>query len=158
MHYEVFNEEFIQNDLAYHTQEHMERTYKEATKASTQKTMSLNDILNPEFLSCNWEKKSLTFRFHIEPWMLNTGGNVHGGMIAAISDLTMGILVRYIKGSASCVTVHLGIEYMRGIPSKGDIIVEATAEKTGRNIYFMAAKVYRFNDGKLAATASAEFI
>lgn len=158
MHYEVFKEETIRNDPAYRTQEHMERTYKEATKPSARKTMSLNDSLDPEYVSCSWERQMLTFRFHIKPWMLNTGGNVHGGMIAAVCDLTMGILVRYIKGAASCVTVHLGMEYMRGIPSTGDIIVEATAEKTGRNLYFMTAKVYRSDDGKPAASASAEFM
>ncbi|MGN0290424.1 MAG: PaaI family thioesterase [Lachnospiraceae bacterium] len=158
MRYEVFEEDIIRIDPAYRTQEHMEHTYIEATKPSVHKMMSLNDSLEPEFVSCSWEKKMLTFRFHIKPWMLNTGGNMHGGMIASICDLTMGILVRYIKGSASCVTVHLGMEYMRGIPPTSDVVVQATAEKTGRNMYFMTAKVYRSDDGKIAASSSAEFM
>ena len=83
---------------------------------------------------------------------------MHGGMTASMCDMTMGILARYMKKSANCVTVHLDVEYMRGIPSDDNVYVTAGVEKVGKTIYFMSAKVYRASDGKLAAGAHATFM
>lgn len=158
MRYEVFDENIIRNDPAYRTQEHMERTYREAVKSSAQETLALNNELSPEFVFCSWKDQSLTFRFRNRPWMLNPGGNMHGGMTASMCDLTMGILARYMKGSIKCVTVHLGVDYMRQIPSGDNVIVEAKVEKEGKKVFFMSARVYRVSDGKLSATANATFM
>lgn len=158
MRYEVFEESVIKNDPAYRTQEHMEHIYMEATKPDAHESLSLNNLLSPEFISCSWEDKSIKLLFRSKHWMLNTGGNMHGGMIASVCDLTMGILARYLKGSVNCVTVSLGVDYLRGIPADGDVIVEAKAEKAGRRVIFLTARVYRLPDRKLAATANATFM
>lgn len=158
MRYEVFEEKSIRKDPRYRTQEHMEWIYREATKPSAQESISLNDSLSPVFRSCSWEDKTLQLRYHNRPWMLNINGHMHGGMIASACDMTMGILVRYVKGTNNCVTASLNIDYMRGISAEEDITVEAVAEKTGRNITFLSAKVYRMSDGKMAARASATFM
>lgn len=158
MRYKIFDDESIQKDPEYRTQEHMERIYREATKPSTQENISLNDALSPVFLSCNWEDKTLRLCYHNQPWMLNVNGHMHGGMVASVCDMTMGILARYVKGTNNCVTVSLNVEYMRGISSEEDITVEAEVEKAGRNIIFLSAKVYRISDGKMAARANATFI
>ena len=90
--------------------------------------------------------------------MQNTGGNIHGGMLASVCDMAMGILARYMKGSADCVTVSLGVDYMRKVPADVDLLVESRVEKAGRNVYFMSARVYRMSDLKLAVTANATFM
>lgn len=130
----------------------------ESGKPHFQEEVCLNDCLDLEFLSCSWEQRTLTLLFRTKPWMLNSGGNMHGGMIATVCDLTMGLLACYVKGSFSCVTVHLGMEYLRGISSESDVIVEARVEKAGRNLLFMSAKVYRLPDREVASIASAEFM
>lgn len=158
MRYEVFDKISDEKDSDYLTQKKMEEVFKEAAKPAPDDRLSLNDRLEPVFQSCSIEEKSVTLLFHTEPWMSNTGGSMHGGMTAALCDMTMGFLARYFKGSASCVTIHLGVEYVRGILPKGDVTVKAVAEKTGRNIYFMSAKVFRSSDGELAAFATAEFM
>ena len=157
MKYNQFREEVIRKDPDWMSQPHMERTFQYATEPCDTRE-ALNDILSPEFISCNLEEKSLVYKYRVKDWMLNTNVALHGGMTASFCDLTMGILARYFKGSVDCVTVHLAIEYMRGIPSDEEIMVEAKAEKTGRNVFFMSAKVYRQSDGKLVASASAEFM
>ena len=158
MRYEVFNESVIKNDPDYLTQEHMERTYVEATKPTTRAEYSFNEHLDPEFRSCSLREKTLSLLYHMKPWMLNTGGSMHGGIIASLSDMSMGLLVRYFKGSSECVTVHLGVEYLRGIAPESDVIVECKAEKAGKRVIFLTSKVYVAEGGKLAAIATAEFI
>ena len=83
---------------------------------------------------------------------------MHGGMIATFCDLTMGLLSRYYKRSQSCVTVHLSVEYARSVSPEGDVMVKATMEKAGRNIYFTSAKAFRCTDNCVAALATAEFM
>lgn len=159
MRYEVFDESWFWETPDHGSQEHMERAMKVVTQRTVeQRPISFNDLLNPVFEDCSMQDASLTLRFHTEPWMGNTGGNMHGGMVAAICDLTMGLLVRYFKEMQACVTVHLSTEYARGVTMTGDVLVKATLEKAGRNIYFATAKVYRTSDGQMAALASAEFM
>lgn len=157
MRYEIFNE-INKDDPEYMTQNHMEGVFREAAQASLDNKVSLNDSLDPKFLDCSNEAGSLTMVFHTEPWMINTGGSMHGGMIAACCDMTMGLLVRYFKCSKQSVTVHLGVEYARDVPPEGDIAVKATMEKAGNMIYFLTAKVYRSTDEQMAAMATAEFV
>ena len=42
----------------------------------------LYNKMQVEFYSCNYEKKSLTFRFPIQRWELNHMSTIHGGIIA----------------------------------------------------------------------------
>ncbi|MBQ6386495.1 MAG: PaaI family thioesterase [Lachnospiraceae bacterium] len=158
MRYEVFQESVIRQDPDYLTQKHMERTYIEATKPTKEAHISFNEHLDPEFRSCSVEEKTLRLLYHMKPWMLNTGGSMHGGIIASLSDMSMGLLARYFKGSSECVTVHLGVEYLHGIAPESDVIVECKAEKVGKRVIFLTSKVYVAESGKLAAIATAEFM
>ena len=157
MRYEVFSEEIMKSD-AYMSQEHMQQVFSEAASTAKEDRISLNDRLDPDFIACSVEENSLTLMFHTEPWMANTGGTMHGGMIATFCDLTMGLLSRYYKRSQSCVTVHLSVEYARSVPPVGDVLVKATMEKAGRNVYFTSAKAFRCTDNSTAALATAEFM
>ena len=158
MRYEVFKDAEVMNSLDYMTQEHMQDVFTKATMVSDDEKDSFNDRLGPEFISCDAEECSLTLLFHTEPWMCNKNGNMHGGMIASVCDLTMGLLSRYYKRTHSCSTIHLGIEYARGVSPEGNVIVKAVMEKAGRNVFFTSAKVYRSTDDCLAALATAEFM
>ena len=144
-------------DPAYRTQEHMEQVYRILTEPDPE-GRGMNDMLAPQFESCSWEDRKLVFRYRVQSWMQNPVGNMHGGAIAAACDLTMGVLARYIKGSSASVTVHLAVEYVRGIPGDDELVVEAQAEKNGKTMHFMTAKAYRVSDGELAAFSTGEFM
>lgn len=158
MRYEVFEKGSLQKDPEYPSDVHMQRVIREAVMPSAQEAISLNESLSPSFLFCSWEDKLIRLLYHNRPWMLNTNGHMHGGMIASVCDMTMGLLSRYVKGTNKVVTVSLNIDYLRGISADEDIMVEAKVEKAGKNIVFLSAKVYRMSDVKMAASAMATFM
>lgn len=157
MRYEVFRDSFADNK-EYMTQAHMEHIFREFTRPGDGDRTSLNEHLEAEFVSCDIEEGSLTLMYHIDPWMLNVMGSLHGGMIATICDLSMGLLTRYYKGYGTCVTVHLSVEYTRDVPAESDLLVKAVMEKGGKNVFFTSARAYRTTDNKLAAVTTAEFM
>ncbi|EGG80498.1 hypothetical protein HMPREF0992_00461 [Lachnospiraceae bacterium 6_1_63FAA] len=77
----------------------------------------LYNKMQVEFYSCNYEKKSLTFRFPIQRWELNHMSTIHGGIIAAAIDTTCGAIVRNVSGSKIIPTINLNINYLSpGLP------------------------------------------
>ncbi len=158
MRYHVFDSERLLSDPCYGTQEHMEKVFAEAALPNEDGLEGINEHFPVEFVSCSREEKSVTYRYFIEPWMLNPSGHMHGGVTATICDITMGVLFRYLKGTSAGVTVHMSVDFTRGIPGDGFVTVTAKAEKTGRNIHFLTAWLYRSSDGELAAFASGEFV
>lgn len=156
MYYDIFKN--LDKDPDYRTQAHMEHTIKMLTGKKSEEICSFNEKLSPQFVSCSLENRELVLRFRIESWMLNPAGNVHGGIIAAGCDVTMGMLFRYLRGRETGVTVALNLRYMRGLPEEDSFTVQARADKEGRNVYFISAGVYRASDHQLAAAATAEFM
>ena len=58
----------------------------------------------------------------------------------------------------SCGVVRIWYKYLSNAALGLLMIVEAKAEKAGRRVIFLTARVYRLPDRKLAATANATFM
>lgn len=111
-----------------------------------------------EFYSCNYEKKSLTFRFPVQKWELNHMSTMHGGMIAAVIDTTCGAIVRNISGSKSTPTINLNINYLRPAFSEDVLLVTATVDRAGRKICNVHAECKSEKTQNMIATATANFM
>ena len=80
-------------------------------------------------------------------------GTVHGGILCALADATMGIaFASMLRGKQSAVTVELKINFLRPI-WKGRLIALAQVFQRGRRLGYVECKV---SDelGRLAAKAS----
>ena len=141
------------------SQAHMERVFEAVCSSEVQdSSQRLNDMLKAEFAGCDANEKTLTMVFKAWDWMSNPGGTLHGGMIATSMDMTLGMLARFYKETRKTVTMQLDIRYMRTIEIGDTFRVCAKAEKAGRNVVFLSAKVFAGDERKLAADASAIFI
>lgn len=156
MNYSAFRE--LESNDDYGTQQNMERIFHSVLEETDETIWCFNECLAPKFVSCSWEKMELTVRYDVSSWMLNPSGIVHGGVISAGCDLAMGMLVRYLKRNAECVTVQMQMQFIRRIPGSGSFIVKAKADRAGRTLYFMSAHVFRSSDAELFAASSAEFM
>ena len=67
--------------------DYLNYTVEEAAK-------SINAKLPYTVIDHNFEDKSITYRFRTEEWMQNPYGSVHGGLIATMLDLAMGVTTR----------------------------------------------------------------
>ena len=86
----------------------------------------------------------------------NARGFVHGGLIAALTDKAMGHSCgRRMRGTASLVTVSMGIDFIASAQVGQWLTVEADVIKTGSTICF--AQCLAKADGAVIARANGTF-
>ncbi|MDD6160751.1 MAG: PaaI family thioesterase [Oscillospiraceae bacterium] len=91
---------------------------------------SLGPRLAPALESCNGPELRLDLRFHTASWMANPAKNVHGGIVAAILDTTMGITTGVIYNQMT-PTVTMTVNYSLPVPLDTDVICRAHVIHTG---------------------------
>ena len=86
----------------------------------------------------------------------NLGGLVHGGVLATLADMAMGLAVRSaIEPGRRHVTIELGIHYVRAT-RPGRIHGVGRVVRVGSQVAFASAEI-RDISGRLLATASGTF-
>lgn len=90
--------------------------------------------------------------FAVREDMLNPQGSLHGGIIAAALDVSMGHLINRVTGGPG-LTLEMKVSYMRpAMP--GRVVCTGAFLKQGRSISAMEARMTG-EDGKLRAMATA---
>ncbi len=161
MDYGVFDrleEEEFRLQAGETEQGRMERILQQALAASPGQEEIFNDRMRPEFAGCDAKERVLKLKFPVEKWQQNPNGVLHGGIIAAMMDITFGVLSRYYAGCGKIVTVQMNLDFMRRIPVEGSVCVIARVDKAGRRISFLSARLMDGEAGKLASEASAVFM
>ena len=97
------------------------------------------------------DKEELKITFDVNDMLLNPQGSLHGGVIAAVMDISMGHLLNKTVGKGA--TIEMKIQYLRPL-NQGRVTCEGRFIKKGRTLSFMES---RLSDqaGKLAAVATA---
>ena len=95
---------------------------------------SIIGMMNPVFVSCNSEEKSMSVMFTTKPWMRNPVGILHGGITAAMLDNAMGMLVRYYNSGHLAPTVNMSVDYIRQIPINEPIVVKGYIVSCGATL------------------------
>ena len=91
----------------------------------------------------------------LEPELRNRSGNLHGGALFSLVDITMGLACSSAHGfDKQSVTVECKINYMRAV-AEGEVICTSTVLHAGRRTLVVEADV-RQND-KLVAKAQGTF-
>lgn len=116
----------------------------------------INDMLAPEFVSCSAETPALTLSFSVREWMLNPKGTLHGGIMATMLDMTIGMLIRFSRKTNHVSTVSLSLNYLRPV-HEGVAVVCARIRKAGRNVVFAEAKLID-GQSQLCTSAIATFM
>jgi uncharacterized protein (TIGR00369 family) len=100
------------------------------------------------------EPERLVLEFIMREEMGNPAGLVHGGLIAALIDETIGAMMFYVGEPHFKKSVSLNVNFLSGA-RPGDVLhVEARLVKTGKNISFGEAKVIRKDDERVIATGN----
>ena len=119
---------------------------------------TLNPMLDAHLLSCSRTEQTLTVWAEPQPWMANPGGILHGGIIAAYMDMIMGLLCRYCSGGDMPVSIHVDVDYLRAVPIRGRICVEARINRIGASLCFAEARVWSADrPERLLATAGGTY-
>lgn len=101
-----------------------------------------NAMLNPRFISCDYNKKSVLIAMDTQNWMTNPSQIVHGGVTASILDFAMGLLARCSTTGYMTPTVSMDVSYLRPVPLEKTVFVEAQITMAGFSVCHVTAKVW----------------
>lgn len=116
----------------------------------------LNDMIDPQFVDCDPEKMSCRVRYKKFKWEDNGRGEVHGGVISAMMDTTMGINAIALT-TDSVSTSDMTISFLRPFVGKS-FIIESEAVQVGSRVIRLMAKAYDEDTGKCLAMSTGSFM
>ncbi|RAL25667.1 PaaI family thioesterase [Thermoflavimicrobium daqui] len=104
------------------------------------------------------DKDTYEFRIPITPFMMNSIGIVHGGIIASLADSTMGSLVnKSIPDGSGAVTSELKINYLR--PGIGkELISRAKLVHKGYTLVVSQCEITNERGQKIAFATSTFYV
>lgn len=111
-----------------------------------------------ELVSCDYEKKELLLRYPIQEWELNHMNTMHGGLIGVAMDSSGGLLLRSLTHLEKTPTTNMSINYLTPAMRGDNLMVQAIAERIGRNLANVYVKGYSEHTGKIVATATINYM
>ena len=115
---------------------------------------TLNGRLAAELESCSDEEQELSLRFPLLDWQVNGLGTLHGGMVNAMLDLAMSMVVYCFSRKSIPPTVSMTTNYLRPVPMEGGcVLIRARLTSLGRRNATAYSEAVIPASGKTACTA-----
>jgi len=97
-----------------------------------------------------------TASLEVVPELHNPNGVVHGAVLFAVVDTSMGAAtMSSLEAGLACTSIEVHLRFLRAVVS-GRIVAESTVVKGGRRVVQLDARVHD-EAGNLIATASGSF-
>ena len=130
-----------ENDLT--CQAGMERAIRDYLARLAQNSDgTFNGMLAAHLTGCDYEKRTLTLQVDTKTWMENPSGVVHGGVSAAMLDMTMGTLARYFSGGGMTPTVSMTVNYLHPVPVNARVFLQAELSMQGFTLCYASGKLW----------------
>lgn len=116
-----------------------------------------NHVTFDDFLKINLsnlEEGYAELEMTVEEEHLNLIKIVHGGILASIADIAMGIAC--ISCKKKVVTTEMNISYVRSVGVNSKLIAKASVDNNGNNLMRTSCSVFS-EDGKLLVKAMGTF-
>ena len=141
------------------TQEGMEAVFRAFSAGwPAEQAGRISAMCRPGFVGCSFEDKSLCLSYVVQDWMRNYADVMHGGVVATVFDLTMGLLSCFCTGGLLTPTTNMQVTFLRPIPAGETLLVEAVCDMSGKTLFAATAKARLASaPDKVTATASAAF-
>lgn len=117
---------------------------------------TINAMMNMHLISSDYDNKTIVIAFDIEGWQMNPAGNMHGGMIAAALDITMGGAAYSSSDAKFTPTISMSLNYVSSVKA-GDVLeIEGICDHVGSRLVQVRgiARVH----GKVVATANGSYV
>jgi len=126
---------------------------KELGFINTKMAETLNGRLKGELESCNDDLLEIVLKFPLEQWLVNGLGTLHGGMSAAMMDLTMSMAVFCFSRKSIPPTISMTTNYLRPIPMEGYVFIRARLTSLGKRNATAFCEAVIPGSGKVACTS-----
>jgi uncharacterized protein (TIGR00369 family) len=139
--------------LKIYNQKQMEEVTRRSMETICRDTASFNAMIAPQFAECDFDGMTMTIEYPVQRWELNPAGILHGGIIAAIFDVSMAALILpYAGGFAP--TINLDIKFIRPVKEGDALVVRAHIISLGKNMAHAEAKAYSKAAGTVSSAAT----
>ena len=116
----------------------------------------LSEMMEPEFVSCDAESRVTVNRYNRFKWEENGRGEVHGGVVSAMLDTSMGITaVSFIQQNVA--TADMSVSFIRPFSGR-QFLVTSEVIHIGRRLIRLNARATDEETGKLLATGTSSFM
>lgn len=131
----------------------MEEVIRQAVKMGCRNAEFFDTMITPEFVDCDFGGMAVTLAYQIKKWELNPAGTLHGGIIAAIFDVSMAALILpYAGGFAP--TINLEVKFIKPVKEGDTLVVKAAIVSFGKNMVHAEAKAYSKTGDALSSTGT----
>lgn len=116
----------------------------------------LSNMLEPEYIACDPAKKLTRIRYKRFKWEENGRGEVHGGVISAMMDTSMGITaMAFLAHDVS--TADMSISFIRPFSGRS-FVIESEVIHLGRRMVRLSARAFDEETNKLLASGTSNFM
>jgi len=117
----------------------MERAFRDCARRVQQEPGdNFNRMLDVRFVDCNFENRTVTLAVETKPWMANPDGMTHGGVIASMLDLVMGLASCYFSGRMT-PTINLNVTYLHPVPLGACVLMRSQVTMPGFHLCSVTA-------------------
>lgn len=135
----------------------MDKLKRIAEEVQDTEAAKMNAMLAPEPLECDIETQTSKIRYIAKEWEQNHRGELHGGVVASMFDVSMGMSVLAFSDHYSVATADLDVSFIR--PFMGEsFIFEVNVIRIGRTMARIRALATDEKTGKLLASATSNFV
>lgn len=115
-------------------------------------------MMDPHFVSCDYENMSVTLSFHGMEWQLNPEDIIHGGVLVTAMDTAFGALSHYISKLKMVTTVSINTTFLKPVLVGDELLVTAKAISLGRTLVSLTAEGVLTRTGKRAISSTSTFM
>lgn len=116
---------------------------------------NMNSLMHPVVTAYDEYARTSAIRYEVSDWELNQRGQVHGGAISAMFDISMGVSVA-VFARRDVTTAEMAISYIRPFVGKA-FDFRTDVVYLGKKLARVECRAYSVDTGKLAATSHATF-
>lgn len=118
---------------------------------------TINAYMKMSLVSYDFEHTSVTLAFPVEAWQLNPAGQMHGGLISAALDITMGCVCYIFSEASFTPTIQMSVNFNKGIKEGSILLIEGICDHVGSRMGQARAIATIQNEQGVVASANGSY-
>ena len=122
------------------------------------KGAGIMNMMQPNFVECDYEERTLILSYQIQPWQLNTQSVMHGGILTSAIDNCCVLMTHYYAGRSLITTIDMETRFLKPVFLTDTLYVEARAVSRGRKTVTYMCTAWTNDKKNPVAAASSTFM
>lgn len=137
--------------------EEIQKRFKYFIDIRCQKEGTINAMLQMKPIHFDMDNKTVMLSFPVHTWESNPHAHMHGGIICAILDVTMGCASYTFSQATFTPTIQMSVNFVKGIPEHEVLLVEGILDHVGTRMAQVRAIARLERTNEIVATANGSY-